>query len=111
MSEKCEKDISRQNRRIVSPIVIIKRFAVMPINRWINMDWTEEQKKAIEAATETTAVLAGAGSGKTKVLIERILKLLQSDEADLSQIVAITYTEKAAAELKQRLAKALPEET
>ena len=50
---------------------------------------------------------AGAGSGKTTVLIDRLIYLLAEGRADLHQIAAITFTEKAAAELKTRLSAAL----
>lgn len=52
-------------------------------------------------------VEAGAGTGKTTLLVERIISLLQAKRAALEQIVAITFTEKAAGELKVRLREAL----
>ena len=53
------------------------------------------------------AVEAGAGTGKTTLLIERILALIQNNRASLEQIAAITFTEKAAGELKVRLREAI----
>jgi len=64
---------------------------------------TQQQNRAVEADAKYLALDAGAGSGKTKVLIERILRLLEQRKADLDEIVAITFTEKAAAEMLQRL--------
>ena len=49
------------------------------------------------------AVRAGAGSGKTRAIIAKYLKVLEDSEADVPQIVAITFTENAAAELKSRI--------
>jgi len=67
------------------------------------MRYTAEQMKAIETLTKSLCVDAGAGSGKTSVLVERIVLLLDKKLADLDEIVAITFTDKAAAEMKDRL--------
>ena len=53
------------------------------------------------------SVEAGAGTGKTTLLVERILALIRNHRASLEQIVAITFTEKAAGELKVRLREAI----
>lgn len=53
------------------------------------------------------SVEAGAGTGKTTLLVERILSLIRNHRASLEQIVAITFTEKAAGELKVRLREAI----
>lgn len=70
---------------------------------------TPEQEKAIFSDALRIGVDASAGSGKTRVLIARILRLLQEKKADLSEIVAITFTEKASAEMRQRLRDAFHE--
>jgi len=57
----------------------------------------------ITASGARLCVDAGAGSGKTTVLIARILHLLENKMADLDEIVAITFTDAAAAEMKMRL--------
>lgn len=67
------------------------------------MTRTEEQRRAIETYDKSLCVDAGAGSGKTSVLVDRILYLLEHRHATLDQIVAITFTDKAAAEMKERL--------
>ncbi|HET9232956.1 MAG TPA: UvrD-helicase domain-containing protein, partial [Candidatus Eisenbacteria bacterium] len=54
-------------------------------------------------------VTAGAGTGKTSVLVERALYLVLSGRMGMERLAAITFTEKAAAELKRRLAEALTE--
>ncbi len=67
---------------------------------------TPEQRAAIEAAGETL-VSASAGSGKTFVMIEKIISLILGEEADVSSLLAVTFTNLAAAEMKERLKKAL----
>ena len=52
---------------------------------------------------ESQLVCAAAGTGKTKVLVDRYLEILRSKEAGIEQIVAITFTEKAANEMKSRV--------
>ena len=67
------------------------------------MEWTPEQKDAIEATGQDLCVDAAAGSGKTRVLVERVVHLLDTKATSLDKIVAITFTRKAAAEMKSRL--------
>ena len=67
------------------------------------MNYTPEQKKAIETVDQSLVVTAGAGAGKTRVLVDRIIYLLTNGFADIDQIVAITYTNKAALEIRERL--------
>lgn len=76
---------------------------------------TDEQKAAIESISDHVLVSAGAGSGKTFVLVERYIQILQADvEAGINDIIAVTYTRKAAEEMRSRLKsrlKGLAEET
>ena len=67
------------------------------------MNRTPEQHAAIESPSQRLCIDAGAGSGKTRVLVERIVHLLETRRTRLEAVVAITFTEKAAAEMKQRL--------
>ncbi len=71
------------------------------------MEPTDSQRKALDLE-RSLCVTAGAGAGKTWVLVERYLKLLESG-VPVSQILALTFTEKAAAEMKERVRKALSE--
>ena len=67
------------------------------------MNKTPKQKEAIETLGKHLCVDAAAGSGKTMVLVERIIHILEGKHAKLDEIVAITFTDAAAAEMKERL--------
>ena len=70
------------------------------------MNYTPQQQQAIESTARYLCVDAGAGSGKTRVLVDRIVHLLRNNKAKLEEVVAITFTEKAALEMKDRLRRA-----
>ena len=65
--------------------------------------FTEEQSRAIRARRGSRLLAANAGSGKTAVVVERFARAVLEDGVDPRRILAITFTEKAAGELKQRL--------
>ncbi len=69
-----------------------------------------KQREAVSADARKLLVLAGAGSGKTRVLTRRIVKHLLVDGFETSQILALTFTNKAAREMKERLSDLLREE-
>ena len=68
--------------------------------------FTDEQLAAI-AATGRTIVSASAGSGKTTVMIEKMIRLILDKGVDVTRILAVTYTKKAAASMKDKLRKEL----
>ena len=71
--------------------------------------WTEEQKAVIAHREGNLLVSAAAGSGKTAVLVEHVLSLILEENASLSSLVSMTFTEAAAEEMKERIKKRLEE--
>ncbi len=63
-----------------------------------------EQKAAVSCVDGPVLIVAGAGSGKTRVLTSRIAYILAEKECDPSSILALTFTKKAASEMKERIA-------
>ncbi len=70
---------------------------------------TPEQRRAVERRDGSLLVRAGAGTGKTTVLVERFVQAVVEDGCDVEQVLAITFTEKAAAEMKSRVRSRLLE--
>jgi len=77
------------------------------MNKKISLADEAEREIARNDLDRSLSVEAGAGTGKTTLLVERILSLLRTRRAPLEEIVAITFTEKAAGELKVRLREAI----
>ncbi len=71
--------------------------------------WTNEQQNAIDARNTGVIVSAAAGSGKTSVLVERLLGILSdtANQIPADRLIVVTYTKDAAAQMKQRLSDAL----
>ena len=68
--------------------------------------FTEEQQRAIDLEGENILVSAGAGSGKTAVLSERVLRKVMGG-VPVNQLLILTFTKKAASEMKERIRKKL----
>jgi len=67
----------------------------------------EKQKEAVLSLDGPLLIVAGAGSGKTKVLISRIAHIIEKKKAYPNQILAVTFTNKAAKEMQDRISKIL----
>jgi ATP-dependent exoDNAse (exonuclease V) beta subunit len=75
----------------------------------VSADFTAEQRAAIDDRTGSRLLSASAGSGKTRVMVERFVEAVAADGVPVASILAITFTEKAAGELKQRIRARLVE--
>ena len=73
------------------------------------MEWTEEQKQAIEEKGTNILVAAAAGSGKTAVLVERIIRKVIDDGIDIDKLLVVTFTNAAASEMRERVLDAIYE--
>ena len=73
----------------------------------LGVPYTEEQLDAITAPLEPAVIVAGAGSGKTTVMAARVVWLVGTGQVGPHQVLGLTFTNKAAAELAERIRKAL----
>lgn len=71
---------------------------------------TKEQNQAIDTLSGNILVSAAAGSGKTTVLIKRIINIILQGEAEVTEMLVVTFTNAAAAEMKAKLSKAIQKE-
>lgn len=72
-------------------------------------NWTDEQRAAIETRGTNLLVSAAAGSGKTAVLVERIIQMITKDKVDIDTLLVVTFTNAAAAEMRERIGEAIVE--
>lgn len=73
----------------------------------MGLKFTPEQEKAITTLDKSILVSAAAGSGKTAVLVERIIRIILEGKADVDQMLVVTFTKAAASEMRLRLSKAI----
>ena len=69
--------------------------------------WTKEQLQAIHEKNSNILVAAAAGSGKTAVLVERIIHKIIDDKLDIDRLLVVTFTNAAAAEMRERVLEAI----
>ena len=69
--------------------------------------WTKEQSRVLKVRDKNVLVSAAAGSGKTAVLVERIIRLVTEENVDVDSLVVVTFTEAAAGEMRERILKAI----
>ena len=73
----------------------------------MGMTWTESQNKVIDRRERNILVSAAAGSGKTAVLVERIIQKITQDKVDIDKLLIVTFTNAAAAEMRERIRDAI----
>lgn len=73
------------------------------------MEWTADQKSVIENRKGTLLVSAAAGSGKTAVLVQRILEWVVTEGRDIDEFLVVTFTRAAASQMRNKIRKALEE--
>ena len=71
------------------------------------LTFTADQQRAIDARGHNILVAAAAGSGKTRVLVERIISQVRNEELSLDRILVLTFTKAAALEMRERIEVAL----
>ena len=69
------------------------------------MAWTSQQQSAIDSRKKNLLVAAAAGSGKTAVLVERIIQMILDDNLDVDKMLVVTFTNAAAQEMRARIHK------
>src|SRR5690349_4913720 len=79
------------------------RMSVEVVSARIVDDLDDEQREAVLAARGPVCVLAGAGTGKTRTITRRIAHLVTSGHVAASQVLAVTFTQRAAGEMRSRL--------
>ena len=75
------------------------------------MKWTKEQEQVINLGNRNILVAAGAGSGKTAVLVQRIIRMITDEEkpVDIDHLLIVTFTKAAASEMRERIGAAIEE--
>ena len=113
---KDKKKRERIGEELADTLIFSLRFAQMYAVSYTHLDvykrqapqaLNPRQQQAVQSIDRAVAVIAGPGTGKTKTLISRILYLLETRKVKPSEITAVTFTNKAAAEMQERLKQQL----
>ncbi len=71
------------------------------------MEWTTQQQEAIEYRNNNVLLAAAAGSGKTAVLVQRVIELIEKDKISVNELLVLTFTDAAAGEMREKIKKAI----
>ncbi|HHF99130.1 MAG TPA: ATP-dependent DNA helicase PcrA, partial [Candidatus Aerophobetes bacterium] len=83
-------------------------MSISPYGKKILEGLNEEQKEAVTYGDGPLLIVAGAGTGKTQVITRRIAYLIATKRARPEEILALTFTEKAAEEMEERVDVLVP---
>ena len=73
----------------------------------MGINYTDEQKEAINYKEKSLLVSASAGCGKTQVLTERIIRRICEDGVDIDKIIVLTFTKEAAGQMRDKITRAI----
>ena len=74
------------------------------------IQYTKAQEEAIFTRNKNIIISAAAGSGKTRVLVDRVISLVIGEKIDIDKMIIVTFTNKASVEMKDRIRQALEDE-
>lgn len=93
-----------KKKKTVSPVEVLPTEIAQPLlEQGAANGLNEQQWAAVRAMERAVTVVAGPGTGKTRTLVEHIRYLLQEQQVNSNHITAVTFTNKATAEMRQRL--------